>query len=370
MRVAFNAILLRNQDTGVENYMKCLLHEFNAAPNSFDIDLKLFLKSNGYGKEFPHLEKAYAIPLAKHRPFRIMWEHSIMPSLLNNVDILHAPGYIAPYRLRKKTVLTVHDTIALTHPQFCSRMNAAYYRIFLPHSINSADKIIVPSAFVRDKILSLFNISAKIIYVIEHGVKNVFFKEIHAETVIDTKAKYHLPDKYLLYVGTHEPKKNIGALLAIYERLLNKHASLGLVIAGKKGWRSKRTKIILQKLKTKYRHIVETGFVTDEELAALYKLASVFVFPSLVEGFGLPPLEAMATGTPVVSTNVASIPEMVTDSALLAKPNDLESLYIEVKKVLENKELHTTLVEKGKQHSKKFSWEKTARNTASVYKSI
>lgn len=370
MKIAFNGILLRNQNTGVENYIQCLLHEFDQSSDILNIDVKVFLKSELYGRDFLNLEKIYAQPFANYRAFRIAWEHFKLPQLCKDAELLHAPGYIMPINCTQKVIITVHDTIALTHPQLCSRMNAMYYRTFLPKSIMAADKIIVPSEFVKKTILSLFDIDYRKINVVEHGVKEIFFQEPTVQSLKTIKAKYNLPDEYILFVGTHEPKKNIRAVLSVYERLLNKYSKLGLVIVGQRGWRSQDTRLLLEKMKVKNTNLIETGFVPDEELVSIYKLAKVFLFPSLVEGFGLPLLEAMATGTPVVSTNVAAIPQVVGNCALLAKPQDMESLYKEAKKVLENKELYTTLAEKGKQHSKKFSWQKTARNTVSVYKSI
>ncbi len=292
-----------------------------------------------------------------------------MPFNFSHYDILHAPGYIGPIILNKPIVLTIHDLITFTHPKFCSNANYYYYHYFLPLSIRKANRIIVPSQYVYSKVLEIFNIPSSKIVIIPEGVRSIFSRNIESENKKLVIQRFQLPEEFLLFVGTIEPKKNINLILDVFEKLSETYHQLGLVLVGKIGWKSKRLLKRIDDLKRCCR-IVMTGYVNSEDLAIIYNLAQLFIFPSFVEGFGIPPLEAMASGIPVVVSNCGAISEVIGSAGIALDANDKLGFYQSIKKVLDQKAYRQELVEKGLERIKLFSWKRTAEKTLEVYNRV
>lgn len=181
--------------------------------------------------------------------------------------------------------------------------------------------------------------------------------------------KYNLPEKFVLFLGTIEPRKNIEAVIRAFDKASYEFPSYELLLAGGKGWNNKGIYEIHNKLKNKDK-IRFLGYVEHEEKPALYKLASLFVFPSIYEGFGLPPLEAMACGTPVITSNASSLPEVVGDAGLMVNPYNINELVEAMKVMLSDAELRQRFIEKGLARAQKFTWERCAEKTLELIQQI
>jgi glycosyltransferase involved in cell wall biosynthesis len=266
-------------------------------------------------------------------------------------------------------VVTIHDVISLEYPNLCRFTNVLYYKKFLPHSILTSTKIIVPSLYTKKRILHLSNVSSHKIHVIPEGIQDIFLNDVDDTIKDDIRRKYNLPDKFLLYVGNIEPKKNLDLVVDVFQKLQQILPEIKLVIIGKFGWKSKNIKRKILRLQSE-KKLIATGYMPINDLAVTYKLAELFVFPSLVEGFGIPPLEAMASGTPVITSNRAAIPEVVGTAAIKIDPTNADQFFRAIIKVLTSKNLKQELIEKGFERIKKFSWKKAAEKTLEVYKSV
>jgi glycosyltransferase involved in cell wall biosynthesis len=238
----------------------------------------------------------------------------------------------------------------------------------LPRFLRDADKIIAISECTKKDAIRLYGIEEAKIRVI-HGGVNPFFRPVSPDTAEAVRHRYNLPNHYILYVGTIEPRKNLVTLLEAYRALRNRDAEIKLVIAGRKGWRQEE--FFRKLLKTGLEHdIVFTGFVPDQDLPAVYTMADVFAFPSLYEGFGLPVLEAMACGTPVVCSNTSRLPEVAGNAAVLVSPQDVRGWIEALNKILKSDELRTDLHQRGLRQAAGFTWESTARKTCDVYRQV
>ena len=366
MRVAFNAQLIGDSNSGVENYMLYLLAQMDALLGQSDHSIDVFVRGNQHCN-WNHLNVERIGGPRRSRLCRIGWEQFILPMKLSKeYDLTHAPGYIAPLMSNIPVVLTVHDLIALQHPRLCSRANALYYRLTLPESIMKAARIIVPSGWVKSALLRRFNRLGEKVTVIYEGVNDRFRTRADDRLMARLIRQYQLTDRFLLYVGNIEPKKNLPLLLSVFDRLKSRYRSLKLVICGRIGWKSRRFWKAMKSLTNK-KEVILTGYLSDEAVHALYCLAEVFVFPSLTEGFGVPPLEAMACGTPVVTTNCGAVAEVVGAAAMMVPPTDDHELEKALVRVLDSEKLRMELKEKGLAQSAKYSWGQAARKTLRVY---
>jgi glycosyltransferase involved in cell wall biosynthesis len=231
-----------------------------------------------------------------------------------------------------------------------------------------ADKIIAVSQSTKDDLITLYGIDSKKIKVIYSGVNEQFrqIKKLKSTTpqLIRLKKRYNLPAKFILYFGTIEPRKNLIALIKAFE-LLRKKYSIGLVLAGAKGWLYQD--IFKAARESKYsRDIIFTGFIEERDKPYLYNLAEVFVYPSFFEGFGFPPLEAMACGVPTIVSVSSSLPEVIGQSALTVNPYHIDEITWAMEAILTNGDLRDWFVQKGLKQAKKFSWQKCAQETLRV----
>lgn len=289
---------------------------------------------------------------------RVLWQQLVLPRLMlkDKLDVFHAPAYIMPLRSSVPTVLTVYDAIAFTHPQFCTLANRLHYRRIMPPSLQKAQRVIVPSQAICSDLVNVLRVPAEKIQVTPLGVEDVFFEEPSREHQQAVKEKYELPDRFILFVGNIELKKNLPMLLGIWTKELPL-----LVIAG--------ARLIGIELFGRFHNIKTLGYVPREELPALYTLATASVFPSHYEGFGLPPLEAMACGTPVIASNAGALPEVVGKAAMLANPDEPSEWAVAMELIVKDAGLRERLVRLGRERARQFRWERTARATLEVYRS-
>ena len=313
------------------------------------------------------------IAVAAHvRTLRILWEQIALPSRLagDACDLAHAPGYLAPLRARVPVVITVYDLIALQYPRWCKPLNRMNYRVFLPLSVRKADGIIVPSRATAEAVRSVFPHAAEKVKIIPLGVDPAFRVIPDPSLREETRRRLGLPFRFILFVGRHEPKKNLTALIDAFH-LIRSHGGCAckLVLAGTEGWRQEPVRRRIRQLGLEA-EIVFPGYVSQETLPLLYNLADVFVFPSLYEGFGLPPIEAMACGVPVVCSDGGALPEVTGDAALRVDPSDTPRLAAAIQSVMQDSELRRQLIEKGLRRAQALQWEAAVRATEAFYREV
>lgn len=282
------------------------------------------------------------------------------------LDLLHCPALPAPLFYKGKTVLTIHDATLWRYPGKASKGGHWYYRPLFKKSIKHAQRIITVSYSARRDLIQYAHIPSSIICAIYEAVGPTFVQNESSELDVERiKNRYKLPERYLLTVGTLEPRKNMGTLLRAFEQIRHHQADIKLVIVGRKGWQKPLP--IKEPLKE---HVILTGPVNDADLPILYRLATVCVFPSLYEGFGLPLLEAMACGVPVVASNRPALPEVGGDACLYADPLDSQNIAAKALQLLEDQKLAQAYVRKGLQRTGAFSWNRAASAILKVYEAI
>ncbi len=302
---------------------------------------------------------------------RIFWEAMRLPFEARRLkgDLIHTVGFSAPLIRSCKVVSTVHDLIGLIYSDHLSPWSKFYWKRWLPHSFRSSDHLIASSENTKRDILKFLNYPERRISVIPLAADRRF-KKIENEIAHRDLKNYFMFDQFILNVGTLEPRKNLKNLILAYAMLhKDLRESYPLILVGKTGWGTEELhRLIKESGLEEDVHFID--YVSDEELVSFYNGASLFIYPSLYEGFGLPVLEAMSCGTPVIASNVSSIPEVTKDAAVLIDPLKPEEIADAMKLLLLNRSLRQTLGLKGLEQSKMFSWERVAKLTTQVYESV
>lgn len=287
--------------------------------------------------------------------------------------LYHEPNHI-PGPWNGPIVTTVHDLSVLRHPQWHPADRVRWYERDLPASLPRSDHFISVSEFTKREMVQLLGLKEDRISVIPLGVRAVFHPRPARETQAWLAAR-GLPSAYFLFVGTLEPRKNLNGLLAAYARLPGEYRKrFPLLIAGGGGWGTQRLDQqirahgLSQDPQAGLGLVQALGYVSDEDLSWLYAGARALVWPTFYEGFGLPPLECMATGTPVITSRAASLPEVVGDAGLLVDPNDVDELAQAMRRIIEEENLAGDLARRGIARSRAFSWERCAAAHASIYR--
>lgn len=309
------------------------------------------------------------------KPWPIYWTQSRLPFLLfkEKPDILFMPIQTLPFLMPAslKTVVTIHDLAFLMYPETFPTIDRLKHRLFAWHAIKRADKIITISESTKKDIIRFYNVKPEKIQIVYHGYDAYIFRPFQNEKdcaiIEQVKTKYRITKPYILYVGALQPRKNILGLIKAFE-ILGK-TDYQLVVAGGKAWLYDELFNYVKQSPLR-ENIIFTGRFETEELPALLWGSEVFVYPSFYEGFGLPVIEAMACGTPVVTSNTSSLPEVAGDAAVLINPDKPEEIKEAVKKILEDKVWKEKLIQDGFANVARFSWKKCARETLSVFASI
>jgi glycosyltransferase involved in cell wall biosynthesis len=310
-------------------------------------------QSGGYG-----IREHFSIPLKLHRL---------------GVGLFHSPHYVLPLLSRTPSVVTIHDCIHLLFPEYLpNRMAWRYARFMMGSAIRRSASILTVSEASRADILRFYpEADPERIHVVPNAIDPALLEDPGEEETARIRERYQIHGRFLLYAGNIKPHKNLERLIAAFGKLKRQSgmADLKLLIIGDEITRygSLRRGVEAAGVRQDVRFF---GFVPDRTLAGLYRLASVFVFPSLYEGFGLPPLEAMACGTPVVTSRISSLPEVAGDAALLVDPYSVEDIARGISKVLENPEVAANLVRRGHLRARRYSWERSVRAIHDVYMRI
>jgi len=316
---------------------------------------------------------ANEIVLPGKNPLARLWrEHVLLPQACKReaVDLLHCPKSAVPYHAPCPVVVTLHDLIPLKHPETEKFAAQMYWRLQIPIAARRSTFIITDSEHARQEILEDFECLTEKVKAIMLGFDPRMTKPRSQADGAAVCRKYGLPPEYLLYVGTIQPRKNIDTLIEAFYRLKsNSTVEDKLVIVGRKGWLYEKLFARIKELQLES-EIIFTGFVPDEDLPFIYDRARVFLYLSFFEGFGLPPLEAMACGVPVITSNTTSLPEVVGDAGITVSPTDIEGVAAAIIRILSDPVLAAHMREVGKKRAGLFSWEAAARETLAVYKQV
>jgi glycosyltransferase involved in cell wall biosynthesis len=287
------------------------------------------------------------------------------------LDVVHDPTGVMPFYFgaaQARTIVTVHDVFPWSYPGVSTRLDTLIYRHWLPRVLPRADAVITDSAASKADISQYLNIPGSQIGVIPLG-KSAHYRVPSAVDIEKARTRYKLPFNYILFVGSIEKRKNLRRVLQAFVQLRHKGIPHKLVLAGAAKWRFAE---IMQSVDDfgLQEDVIFPGYIAEEDLPALYGGSDVFLFPSFYEGFGLPVVEAMACGTPAITSNVSSLPEVAGEACLLVDPYDVDSLTDATYRVLTDSHLRQELQERGSARAAQFTWNRTARETLKVYESV
>jgi glycosyltransferase involved in cell wall biosynthesis len=371
MHIGIDATALPAQPAGAGIYIINLVRALAALDSGHE--LTVFVERGKYPLfGLSPNDKLHFIQVQDKPPWqRLIWEQTFFPALVRRagVDLLHSPHYTMPLALPCRSVVTFHDMIFFIYPQYHTLVKRYFFRWFIRVSGRWANALIADSESTRRDAIKLAGVPAEKIHTVHLGVTDEFRTIRDVQVLDQIKAKYQLPENFLLYVGVMEPRKNLAGLLKAYQTLVAEGIQQHLVIAGGKGWMIDQVLASVAESEMKAR-IHFTGHVPHEDLPAIFNLAEVFVYPSLYEGFGIPVLEALACATPVVTSNISSIPEITGDCALLIPPTDQQALTSALQRLLKDKSLRQDLARCGPERAAYFTWTHTARRTLAVYQQI
>ncbi len=273
------------------------------------------------------------------------WEQFFLPSKMRSDSILWSPANTGPLAVHNQ-VLTIHDLSPLEHPEYFRKSFSIWYRLFLPLLAKRVRTVFTPSRYIQLKIMKRFGI--KNVIVTTNGVNTAYFSPDATLPMLD------LPRQYILFLGSLQPRKNLGVLLNAWREIRREYPGLWLVIGGDSGSVFKNITL------AESEHVHYLGYVPDQDLPGLYAGARLFVLPSLDEGFGIPALEAMACGTPVIVSDGGALPDVVGSAALIFKNSDVDSLSLRIRQCLQNVDLSCLLIAKGLEQIKKYPWQASA----------
>ena len=400
-------VLAKGARTGVEDYTINLLSHLIP----LDKSTKYRLFYNGFRK--PNLKYPWLkLPNVKTKKFRIpnrifdliltIIKFPKIDKLLKGVDVFLSPHFlITPLSRKTKRIMVFYDLSFLRFPEFFSRPKRLWHKFMrAKRQARNTDAIVAISESTRQDLIDFYGINPSKIKVIYPGIDGKFKIIEDGQKLLEVSRKYNLPvspsgepGKFILYFGTIEPRKNILGLIKAFENIKKEksgkilevdwrgfegfvrgrkekafdYSQLKLVIAGTRGWLDNNVFETARKSEFKD-DIIFTGFINEDDKPYLYNLAEIFVYPSFFEGFGLPPLEAMACGVPTIVSHKSSLPEVVGDAAIMIDPQNIDELAFTIKEVLENRELNGCLEKRGIERAKQFNWDNTAKQFLELFK--
>src|SRR4029450_7017703 len=358
MRAAIDARKLH--DFGIGTYIRNLLRHLARTDHSSEYVLLCGEADLGVAAQLGPNFRAVLEP----SPNYSLREQVHVPWVLRRErpDVYHAPHYVLPAGVRCPSVVTIHDCIHLMFPQYLpNRGGSAHTRAQMWAAARRSACILTVSEASKRDILHLFNVPPEKIVVVYNAIDSHFSVTPSEEAVARVRERYQLDHRFVLYVGNIKPHKNLVRLLDAFAELRRGELEdLKLLIIGDQISKLPALRLAVHRHKL-HKHVRFLGYLSDDALALLYRLASVFVFPSLYEGFGPPPLEAMASGTPVVTSNLSSLPEVTGDAAVLIDPYDPTAIADGIHRVLTDETLRRDLRRKGLARAQQFSWEQSVR---------
>ena len=379
MRIGIDCRTILNPEkddlVGITHYTYQLVKHLINLDNKEKNEYILFFDKEVAGKNIIKFSKPYVkikyFPFMQYKKFLpIAYSHFLISAFLKreSLDIFHSPTPYLPLSYNEPSVVTAHDLTIYKFPKLFPSGQFLNVKITTPNAFKKAKKIIAISQSIKQDLIKIFKTPADKIEVIYNGINKELFQESPKIEIEKIKNQYGIKENYILFLGTLEPRKNIEMLIEAYELFQKNSATkYQLVIAGKEGWTAQ--KIHKKAMNSPYKkEIIFTGYIGPENLNALFSEAKVFVFPSLHEGFGMPVIEAMAKKIPVITSNIESLSEITSKTAILINPKKKEELKEALELVLNNEELRIKLIEKGFKRAKEFCWEKCAEETLEIYK--
>jgi glycosyltransferase involved in cell wall biosynthesis len=348
MRFGLDGIPLQRKKTGVGHYTSELARSLAAIAPEHEFELLSPPSVNGLGRR---TWWSIGLPLYCRR---------------TSVALFHGTNFQLPYWSPCPTVLTIHDLSLLLYPQTHEKRLVVRAKLKLPRTARRANAIITPSEAVKREVCEYLNVNAEKVFAIPEAARRAFYPILASESRPICE-RLGIQEEFILFVGTVEPRKNLLTLVRAFEQLLRTTSlRLQLVIAGEKGWMSNDLMAHLNASGIRDR-VLFTGHLTDDDLRALYSACRIFAYPSLYEGFGLPLLEAMSCGAPVVTSNLPAIVETVGDVARLVPPTDIDELAGALAMNAREREHRSRA---GIDHAKNFSWDRTAAATLQIYERV
>jgi glycosyltransferase involved in cell wall biosynthesis len=373
MRIGIDYTAAVRQGAGIGRYTRGLIGALPAVDreNSY----RLFVASRGVRSTVPTGPnfRAFHAPLTD-RETSLLWQRLRLPVpielFLGALDLFHSPDFLLPPVLRARTVLTVHDLSFVRVPEYAHPSVHEYLVQGVPRSARRADLILAVSVATQRDVVELLGVPEDRVQVIYEGVDARFRPVEDEQTLAAVRRRYGLERPFILGLGTLEPRKNFTGLIEAFARLRERrHLEHELVIVGRRGWLYEPVFERVQALGVE-RQVRFLGFAADEHLPAIYTLASCLAYPSFYEGFGLPVLEAMACGTPVVTSQSSSLPEVAGSAAILVDPHDADSLVDALDRVLFDDALRAELRAAGRERVRRFTWERAAHELVAAYRSV
>jgi glycosyltransferase involved in cell wall biosynthesis len=369
MRVGFLTYGLDRSPTGIGRYALELLRAMAALPGAPEIVLLTTERADRHG--LWGCFEQHALPGCRRLPGLLSVGNLALSWATQRwrLDLVHDPNGIAPFlgpSAGARRVVTVHDVFAYVCPEAHNRLDNWRYHLMLPRALARADMVLTDSDHSRRDIVRYLAVPKGKIQVISCGVDPRFMPAPDGDARRAVLARYGITTPYMLYVGGINARKNIAQLFEAFGRLRARHPGLKLVIGGKRQWQTGAIDTTFARLNLAD-DVHFTGYVADDDLPALYSAAELFVFPSLYEGFGLPPLEAMSCGTPVVTSTASSLPEVVGAAALTVDPYAVDDLLGAVERALTDGALRAELRRRGVERAAGFTWRRTAAETLAAY---
>jgi len=363
LRVLVDAHLIGARETGNETYTLNLLHALSDLPNVICGAAIL------PGRKLPsHLFKVEPVPLKSSGNWNRLL--NTLPAACRNwqADVLHVT-YVGPFFVACPTVVSVHDVSFKHYPKFFSPRDRLLFATLLPLTLRRARAVVAISNHAKKEIVDVFPYLKEKIYVTFLAADPMFQPLQSVELLRNVRLRYGIRSEYILAVGNLQPRKNLLRLIRAFAFVHRHINDIQLIVVGKAHWQSSAVYSAVKNFGLE-NHVVFTGYVPNDDLIVLYSFAKVYVYPSLYEGFGLPILEAMACGVPVVSSNTSSMPEVAGDAALLVDPHQEDQIAKAILKILDNTDLATSLSDKGLRRARFFSWRKTAQETVDIYRTV
>ncbi len=367
MRVAIDVRKLH--DFGIGTYVRNLVHQLARIDRETDYVLLCRARDAGLAASLGENFRT----VTQRAPNYSIREQLMVPLSLGRAgaSLFHAPHYVLPPLTPCRAIVTIHDCIHLRFPQYLpNRLAYVYARAQLWSATRRARRVLTVSQASKQDIVRFFDVPESKVTVIPNAIDERFRQPPPDEDLVRVRERYQLPDRFILYAGNVKPHKNLARLIDAFAAVRRRgFDDVGLLLSGSEVSQHATLRRAVHRYNL-HKHVRFLGYQTTRTLAALYRLADLFVFPSLYEGFGLSPLEAIASGTPVVASNVSSLPEVLGDAAVLVDPLDASAIADGITRVLEDADLRDRLRRKGLARASRFSWEQSVTHIRRIYQEI
>lgn len=367
MKIGIDARVLTYRTTGIANYTYNLIYYLSRVDDENE-----YIIFTNKPSDFSFGKSNFSTRVVRIEPFDFVKEQVCFTYevFANFLDVFHSTFYVPPFVRICKVVFTIHDIYAERYPELYQSPRASvYFKRWRKLAARCSDKVIVVSNFIRNDAKDTFRLSDEKLAVIHEAAGENFVRVEDKELIANFRKKHSIFDDFIFTIGYTRPQKNIKNLIKAFAKLRKEmRIKEKLVICGE-GYLSEDTEKLIDDLNLKD-DIKFLGYIPDKEIPLLYSASSLFVFPTLMEGFGIPLVEAMACGVAVVASNVTSIPEVVKDAAVLFNPLDVNDMANVIYKVLSDGAVRGDLIEKGLKRAEEFSWEKMAKETLGIYNEL